>query len=161
MVFNKKREKDVLRTRTSRKLYLPFYFMIFFLILVLVFLKFRGYKLSNLALIIVGIFIFLIFKFTEIHRICTLYEVNPEALVHTSGIFNKVSKHVDFFAISDIDVSQKFWQRLFNFGDVNIRLFSRESTTAVKNISKPYKFADFLEKSISRKRGGKIGGMSA
>ena len=144
--------KKVMKVRTTRKLYIPLYLMTIILIIVIGVIKLKEMQLSQSALIGVIVFIVIIVLFVEVHRFKDLYEINQNSLVHSHGILNKKIKSSDFFAISDFDVNQKLWQRLFGFGDVNVRLVSHDSSTAVKNINNPTKFAAFLEESISKKR---------
>ncbi len=145
--------EPIMKARTSRKLYIPLYILVFILIAVVIYLKVSGLSVNPLALMGVVIFSIISFLFIEIHRLRDLYEINPNSLVHSHGILNKRIKSVDFFAISDSDVSQHLFQRLFNFGNVNVRLFSgKDSATAIKNINNPRKFARFLEESMNKKR---------
>jgi uncharacterized membrane protein YdbT with pleckstrin-like domain len=151
--------EPIMKVRTSRKLYLPLYILVFILIAVVVYLKVSGLSVNTLALIGVVAFSIISFLFIEIHRLRDLYEINPNSLVHSHGILNKRIKSVDFFAISDSDVSQHLFQRVFNFGNVNVRLFSgKDSATSIKNINNPRKFASFLEQSMNKKRKERGGG---
>ena len=149
-----KEVKDILRTRASRKVYIPFYLMVFILIGVILYIKLNNLFLNPIAIMAAVLFIIIILNFTEFHRLNNAYEVNLSSLVHKKGILRKVTKNIDFLSISDIDVSQSLWQRLFNFGDVNVRLFSLDTTTSIKNISNPNEFAKFLESKIHNKRKG-------
>ena len=150
--MSKEEDNSIMKARTSRKLYIPVYLMIIVLVLVIIYLKVFGLSINKLAFIGAIAFAIISFLFIEIHRLRDLYEINPNSLVHSNGILNKKVKSVDFFAISDSDVSQNLLQRMFNFGNVNVRLFSQDSTTSVKNINNPLEFARFLEESIGKKR---------
>jgi len=149
-----KTKKNFMKVSNSRKLYLPIYLMILILIAVVIFIKYKGLVLNNLVLIVVGLFILFAIKFTEVHRFSNSYEINQNSLVHRRGIFNRKTKSVDFFGISDIEVKQNFWQRLIGYGDVSVRLYSGKSDNPVKNINKPAKFAEFLRKMMNAKRRG-------
>jgi uncharacterized membrane protein YdbT with pleckstrin-like domain len=142
--------EQVLKLRTSRKLYAPVYVMIIVLIIAVTTLKFKGFPINSLVLWATGIFILGSLKATEIHRLKDLYEINPLSVVHTSGYFKKISKRVDLFAISDLDVTQSLWQRVLGYGDVVVHLFAEKKP--FKNISNPHRFADFLEKTIREQR---------
>lgn len=151
--------ETIMKARTSRKLYLPLYVMVFILVIVVIYLKTSGLSVNSLAFMGVLIFSIVSFLFIEVHRLRDLYEINPNSLVHSHGILNKRVKSVDFFAISDSDVSQHLFQRMFNFGNVNVRLFSgKDSATSIKNINNPRKFARFLEESMNKKRKERGGG---
>jgi uncharacterized membrane protein YdbT with pleckstrin-like domain len=142
--------EKILRLRTTRKLYVPVYLMIIILLITVTVLKFRGYPINILVIWAIGIFIIGSIKATELHRLKDLYEINPLSVVHTEGYLKKISKRLDLFAISDLDIMQSFWQRILGYGDVYIHLFAEKRP--IKNISNPQKFADFLEKTIREQR---------
>ena len=144
-------KSDVMKVRTSRKVYLFLYLMIFVLILAVIFIKYKGLPINNYVLILVVVFIVLVIKYTEIHRFSKWYEVNENSLVHKEGILSKKIKNLDLSAISDIDISQNLWQRFLGYGSINVRLFSDVSHTEIKNINDPAKFGNFLEKMMSAK----------
>ncbi len=100
------------------------------------------------------IFAFVCIAYTEIHRFGNSYEIDSNSFVYTKGILNKKSKKVDFSAISDFEIIQSLWQRIFSYGTIEIRLFSKDSTTYVKNINNPFKFTDVLEEQLIKVRGG-------
>jgi len=116
--------------------------------------------INDYALIGAGVFILGSLKMTEIHRLSNKYHIGNMHFIHIKGILNKISRSLDFFAISDLDVSQTAWQRILGYGDVNVRLFSKDSTSTIKNINKPHRFAEILKermiwcrKNIARKDG--------
>ena len=145
-------DKTLIKARASRKLYLPFYFMAIILILTVVWILYNELEFNLLVIILVLLFVVVGTKYTELHRLNNLYKVIPGRLVHVSGLINKTIKKVDFFAISDLDIQQSAWQRLLHFGDINVRLFSKDSTTSIRNINNPEFFADFLEEEIMKTR---------
>lgn len=150
-----KKEKDnpeIVKRRTTRKVYLPIYLMMIGLIAVLVFLKIYGYGINKMGIGLVIIFILIGIKSSEIHRYNTYYEANPNSLVYTEGVIRKKVKRIDYFAISDIDVDQGPWQRLLGYGDVVVRLFSKDTTTTIYSINKPVEFATHIEKMMRNKR---------
>ncbi len=147
-----KTKKYFMKVSNSRKLYLPIYLMILVLIAVIIFIKYNDLNLSTPALVLVVLFILLSIKFTELHRWSNSYKITRDSFVHTKGILNRKTRSMDFLAISDIELRQNFWQRLLNYGDVSVRLYSGESDNPAKNISNPKKFADCLEKMIHIKR---------
>ena len=147
-----KATKYFMKVSNSRKLYIPIYLMILVLITVVLFIKYKGLSLNNTVLILVGLFILFAIKFTEVHRWSSSYEINKDSLVHRKGILNRKTRSMDFLAISDTEVKQNFWQRLLNYGDVSVRLYSGESDNPAKNINNPKKFARCLQKMIHAKR---------
>lgn len=143
---------DILKTRMTRKTYLPFYSLFTLTLLGSMYLTFTGtlsfgvFAASILA-IIIGI------KATEIHRLGHSYEVNPLSVVHTKGYFATHSRRIDLFAISDIIVRQTILQRIFNYGDVHIRMFANDTANTIKNVHDPGHFARYVEKKMSEIRG--------
>ena len=144
--------EKIAKIRTSRKLYIPYYAMILTLIGLVIFAQIKGISLHKYVFWGVFVFCALIIKYVEVHRLRNTYEIHSDALVHSSGLLSQKVKSIDFFAISDLDVSQTIFQRLLNFGDVNVRLFSKDSTTCVKDITNPREFARVLEETISKRR---------
>lgn len=147
-----KRSDAVLKARVSRKTYLFFYLMVIAIWGVIAYLYYAGSPPGRTAVIAAVVFTFFVIKSIEVYRWSILYEIKPLGLIHTRGIFSRKSKRVDYLAISDFDVSQTLWQRILGFGDVNIRIFSTDSMTSVKNINKPYKFLNILSETMDKKR---------
>ena len=147
-------KKYFMKVSNSRKIYLPIYFMILVLIAVVIFIKYNDLNLSTPVFILVILFILFSIKITELHRWSNSYEITKDSLVHNKGILNRKTRSMDFLAISDTEVKQNIWQRLLNYGDVSVRLYSGESSNPAKNINNPKKFARCLEKMIHAKRDG-------
>ncbi len=145
-----KKDGSELTTRVSRKKYLPVYLMIFILLVTIGIAKVTGNTVGKPVLTIIGVFTLFGIKITEVHRLRDKYEINPKCLIFTTGYFNKNSKRVDLMAISDIDIEQTLWQRILNYGDVNVRLYSNETKTSIKEINNPSEFAQFLEEKMQQ-----------
>jgi len=136
-----------MRVRPSRKQYIPFYLMTLLLAGLLVYLNIRGITISWISVISFMVFFFFGLNFTEAHRLNTLYEITPTCIRCVyDRLLNKNMQKIDYVGISDIYVKNSFWQWIFGYGDVHIRLFSKEATIVVKKIDKPSKFADTIEK---------------
>ena len=148
-------KEEIVKIRGSRKLYLPIYLMIIVLILFLAVIKINNLEITKIGLFSSIAFIILGIKATEIHRLNNKYEVNPASLVHTTGYFNKMSKRLDFHSVSDISLSQNFWQRILGYGDINVSIFASEASTTLKNIASPNKFIELLETRASIAKRGK------
>ena len=145
-------EKSVMRLRTSRKTYFFIYLMIFILMSTVIFIKISGKELNKLVFEGVLAFSAILIILTEIHRFKNLYEINSHSLIHSKGIFVRKTKRVDLLSVSDADAKRNPWQRMLNYGDVNVNLYSGGSSVPVKNINNPEKFVDFLEEKMSEKR---------
>jgi len=150
-----KKEEDKLKIRSSRKAYIPVYFMMLVLALIIIYILNSGKPLNDLAFKLASVFAVVIFIATEIHRLGNSYEINNNSIIHRSGYLNITSKRLEFGAISDSDVQQSIWQRLFSYGNVEIHLFSKENKTIVKNINHPYRFVDFLQRTMGANSGRK------
>ena len=151
-------KEKILKTRNSRKLYIPLYIMIFILILTISIAKFSDREVNDLAFKTVLIFSGSVIFFAEIHRIINRYEINAQSLIHKKGIFVQRIKRVDLIAVSDADSKQNLWQKFFGYGDVSVHLFSRDSSIQVKSINDPNTFVVFLERKMNEKRATGIGG---
>jgi len=148
-----KNEEDILRTRTTRKLYIPIYLMATILIATIAYIKISEKPLDPLAFYLAIGFSIICLLGTEIHRLGNHYTITDNSVVHRKGYFNIISKTMEFGAISDSDVIQNIWQRIFLYGTVEIHMYSRESREVIKNINKPFKFVAFLGKMMKAKGG--------
>lgn len=151
--MKKKRSFEGVFIRNSRKIYFPFYLMTLILIGVLLYIYFKGYPVTILSIALVLLFVYSTIKTTELHRFMNKYGIKYPSLVHINGIFKKKEKRIDLFSISDAEVVQTFWQRIWKYGDINVRMFE-ESVVIIKNINNPEQFARFLEYEMLKMRRG-------
>jgi uncharacterized membrane protein YdbT with pleckstrin-like domain len=136
----------------SRKLYILHYIVSIALFVIVLFLAVVG-SVSVWFAPVCAFLVFATWVVTEVHRAYDKYEVNKRTVVHTSGIFRKHSRRIDLFAISDVIVRQTFYQRMMDFGDIHIRLFSLETENVLKNLDNPRRFALAIEKNQHVARG--------
>jgi len=152
-----KEEEEKLKLSNSRKLYIPIYLMVLTIIGVIIYLKLSEKTIDPLAIKLTIAFVIISIIATEIHRLGNSYEINDKSVIHSQGYFTIKSKKIEFGAISDCDVIQNIWQRIFGYGNIEIHMYSRESTAHIKNINNPRQFTDFLQgkmkKSGGRQRG--------
>lgn len=147
MVKEKRRENVLIEARPSRKQYIPFYLMVLFLLGLLIYLNFKGVELSGGAVTAFLLFFFIGLNLTEVHRRNTLYRVTPNNILCIYDyLLNKNVQKIDYFGISDIYVENGLWQWLLDYGNILVRLFSKDATIKIKNINKPNEFADVIEK---------------
>ena len=137
----------VLKVRNSRKIYIPLYFMIIVLLIVIIYIKISGRLLDDIAFKFAMAFIMAVLIATELHRLGNSYEITNNSIVLKNGYFTIISKRIEYGAISDIDVKQNLWQRIFSYGNIQIFKFSEKSV--IRNINKPFIFVDFLSKKMS------------
>lgn len=88
-------------------------------------------------------------KFTELHRMGHYYKVTCNHLLHSKGIISKDVKRVFLPTISDIDLQQSFFQRIFNYGTVVVYRYGEKGVIEIKNINSPMKFIKFLQDKMS------------
>lgn len=150
---DKKKKNNSIKIRSSRRVYIPFYVMVIFIILFILIIKITGKELNSIALVLLIVFIVLVFKLTEIHRLSNFYSIGENSLICSKGIFTKNIKRIDYFGISDINIDQGVFQRLFDYGNVIVSLFSADDATMIKNINNPEELARKIEKAIACKRG--------
>lgn len=146
------RERNLHSIKTSRKLYVPFYAMAFAIVLFIVFIKYSGRGLNDMAFRVALFFIIGIIIATEVHRYGESYEITSKSVILNTGYFTILSKRIEFEAISDIHVRQGPWQRIMNFGDV--QLFKFAPGPIMKNINRPVAVVNELEGIITRAKAG-------
>tara|TARA_B100000315_G_scaffold215467_1_gene214782 strand:- start:2137 stop:2799 length:663 start_codon:yes stop_codon:yes gene_type:complete len=153
-------KEEVLKVSNSRKLYIPIYTMIIVLVSVVFFLKYFGEEINNLAFNLAVVFSIVALIGTEANRFMNTYEINPQSLVHRRGIFVQTTKTVDLTAVSDADSKQNLFQKLFNYGNVSVHLFSRDGAIPINHINNPKRFVNFLEEKMNAKRLKSEGGIN-
>jgi hypothetical protein len=145
------------KARRSRKSYFLVYLMIFIVMGILIYFYARGLTIPTSTLIISLVFILVLIKFTEIHRLKDWWGISDSGLTQSLGLLNKNVREVGFSSISDMDVHKPFLKRFLNYGDVNIRLFLNETSIKIKDISNPEQFVESFQIIISQNKGGNNG----
>jgi hypothetical protein len=147
-----KKSENILKTHPSRKIYLPLYGMGLIILIIIGMIKLDGGEISSLALISSIIFILLIIKGTEIHRIYHTYIIKRDALIYINGIFNRTVQDLDLIAISDFYIKQTPLQLMLNYGDIGLKMFSRQNVVIIKNINRPTYFEKQLRNAMNKIR---------
>ncbi len=154
-MFSKKEiNPNIRKFNNSRKIYIPYYTMIIGLILVIMFLKYNQFKIDKFGLFISSLFVVLGIKLTEVHRLLNSYEITSDYMIHTYGLLSKRVKRIFIPTISDLVLRQTFWQRILNFGTVEVHRYSEGPAIYVYGINNPEKFMELLESKMLKKRGG-------
>jgi len=117
------------------------------ILLVSAYLNFQG-RLTLSALGAAAVIVFVGINATEIHRIWQTYEINPRSVVHTKGYLSRHSRRIDLFAINDVTITQSLFQRIFNIGDVHIRIANASYQTILTNVHNPKSFAQTIERNM-------------
>ena len=68
------------------------------------------------------------------------YIVTTRRVIQSAGILNKSITDSSLEKVNDVKLSQSFWGRIFNFGNVEILTASELGVNLFKNISKPVNF---------------------
>jgi len=141
-------QKERVKFKVSRKLYLPVYLMIIILIAFVVFIKFLGLPLNNLTLIGTVIFTILGIGLTELHRLKDSYHITPDHVEHRSGYIAKSITKILIKSITDIHSKQKAWERILGYGSIKVQSQSGANHIEVKNINNPSNFINILEEKM-------------
>ncbi|HDL02370.1 MAG TPA: PH domain-containing protein, partial [Candidatus Pacearchaeota archaeon] len=140
----------------SRKVYWKVY--LFLLICAGVIVAGYAYDIppSKSVLIGFGVTFAIGMKVTEGHRLLHSYKITHHHLVHTHGFFSRQAKKILLSSIADFKVSQSFWQRIFNFGDVYIYHYADVHIIKASNINRPSEFGDYLQGKLLMTKGGSV-----
>ena len=152
--MSEKEVESLLKVRTSRRIYIPIYIMILILLGTAGYIEFSGKNLNTTIFGAVVAFSVIAIISTEFHRYSHLYELNNIAIMHTKGIFFKVKKRTDLLVVSDIEMEQSPWQMLLGIGNVDVMVFSKDSSTCMKNIDHPLMVTELVEKKMNEKKLG-------
>jgi uncharacterized membrane protein YdbT with pleckstrin-like domain len=68
------------------------------------------------------------------------YIVTNHRVIQSAGILNKNTTDSSLEKVNDVKLSQSFWGRIFNFGDVEILTASELGVNLFKNIGNPVNF---------------------
>lgn len=147
-----KKDHFILKVRQSRKGFFTAYLMAIIVIIILSYLYLNEHKIEKIPLLISTVFIVLCIKYVEYNILSNWWAITDSTVVQSTGLFNKNIRSVDFPAISDFDIDQAFFKRIFDYGDVNIYLFSPKTKMTIKNINNPEEFFNVLESSLKKWR---------
>lgn len=137
--------------RSSRKGYIPYYFMIFVVIVLLFYIRYSGLRLERNMIIASVIFMVFILKLTEVDRFSHHYEISPTCLEKVEGIIFKRYKRMNYGSISQLHFTQNPWQKMLDIGSVEIAQFSETIRTEIKNINKPQEFIEAVSQMMHHK----------
>jgi membrane protein YdbS with pleckstrin-like domain len=147
--MSKKEKKKVIRT--SRKSYIPFYLMIVAVITILLFIVLTGRNLPRNNLIAAILFIIIVIKLTEVHRLTHHYDITPHALEKVEGIIYRKIKRMNYGSISQLHLNQNPLDKILNIGSVEVAQFSETIRTEIKNINKPHEFLKAVSRMMHHK----------
>jgi uncharacterized membrane protein YdbT with pleckstrin-like domain len=96
--------------------------------------------------IFIAVWVYLTVRFTR-------YELSQERLKLTTGVFSRQTDNLELYRVSDIRISQSFWQRMVKIG--NIDLISTDKTTPelpLHSIRNHHEIADTIRTCVERMR---------
>lgn len=125
------------RIRTSRKSYLLYYAMALVVLGIIAYIKVNDLPLNNNVFIVSMVFVVLVVKSTEVHRLSHHYEIHPHALEKVEGIFVKKHKQMNYHSISQIHLTRNPLDVLLGIGTIELAQFSETIRTEIKNINNP------------------------
>ncbi len=150
------KKKFLIKVRTSRKRFIPLYIMSLIIILLLIYFPLvQGAKLLPFIWKLSIPFIVISIIYPEYYRIKDWWAVTETSLIQSQGLFDKNVREIDFSSVSDLDLEQILIKRLFNYGNVNVRLFLNETTITIKDINNPDDFIEDLQEIMSKRKGSK------
>ena len=68
------------------------------------------------------------------------YIVTNRRVIQTSGVFSKDVVDSSLEKVNDVKLSQSFWGRLFDYGDIEILTASEVGANVFRSIGEPIKF---------------------
>jgi membrane protein YdbS with pleckstrin-like domain len=134
--MKKKREKDLTpKIRVARRAYLFYYLMAFIIAGIIIYTYLTGGRIETKVLLLSGLFILLIIKFVEIHRMSLYFRIGTEGIEVSEGIFIKSLRRIGYGSVSDLDYIKNPWQRILGIGTVSIHQF--EHKIVMKDVINP------------------------
>ena len=89
------------------------------------------------------------------------YIVTNRRVIQTAGVFSKDVVDSSLEKVNDVKMSQSFWGRLFDFGDIEILTASEVGANVFRSIGQPIKFKTAMLNAKERLGfEGEIGGQS-
>lgn len=143
-------ERDIMVLRKSRRSFLLEYGCALVLLILLALLRLKHVKISQSVVYLVLVLAFLFLASAEISRLAHRGKVTSSKLVIINGLIKQSKKHIYLGSISDIDVKQSFFQRIFNYGKIHIKSMSGEGSLEIKDIANPGEKMEEIEEIIEK-----------
>jgi len=145
-------EKSLVKVRRSRKVYLPIYLMVIAIIILIIYMKINSLYMNKYVLITAGVFILISIKGTELHRLLSYYQITSHYIVYSKGLITKNVQRIFLPTITDIVLKQNVWQRVLNYGTLDIHRFTEGAIIEVKHINDPTYFLELLENKLNESK---------
>ncbi len=151
MAIKKKKEQneEVLMNLTrTRKAFLIEYLCAFTLISLFFVAILKGYNIRPLISITIFSIVGIAVVSTEFSRLLHRCKVTESKVLIINGLIKQSKRHIFITSITDIDAKQGYLQRLFGYGDIDIKSASGEKALVIKDINNPEKTMIKLEELI-------------
>ena len=137
--------------KESRKTFLFIYLLIIVFIAIIAYFMKNGQKFSSANFLVITAVIITGLLIPEILRNWESCIVKGDKIHIITGIIKK--KHHKLFTstITDIHCKQTLWQRILNYGTIEVSLFSHEGEVRLGTVNRPKKRLQELEELIRKK----------
>ncbi|GJL92987.1 MAG: hypothetical protein DHS20C04_26460 [Hyphococcus sp.] len=79
-------------------------------------------------------------------------ESHDATLVTVGGVFNDLQQRVNLQRIVDTDIFQKWWQRIFDIGDIELKDMGGGEPAKVRYVARPHKLLEEIRNAIRESR---------
>jgi len=152
--MGKKKDEVLFELRKSRKAFLLEYICGIFLLVLMVFLDYKGIKLNIWGTYLVfGLALFSIAS-AEVSRLMHRYKILGSKLIMIEGLLKQHKKHIYFYSLGfvpDINVKQGRIQRLLDYGTVLIK-GSEADSFEIKDVNGPRTVLEIIEELIEKNK---------
>lgn len=116
---------------------------------IIAFLSLLFFPPAALLIIIPLIYIFIKWLIIRNHR----YKVTSERIFCTTGIFSKKTEALELYRVTDVDMYEPFWQRLFKLGNITLTTSDKSSVNfLLKAVPKPGELMNSIRKNVENRR---------
>jgi len=143
-------EEISIKVSTSRRAFLLEYACVLTLISILGYSRLNQIVLPERFNYSIVTLIVLILISTELLKASHRAIITSSKVIIFDGLVKQTQKHIWISSITDVDIHQNPWQRLFNYGEIHLRSASGERTLRLKNIANPVQVLETLERLIEK-----------
>ncbi len=143
-------EESLIKVNTSRRSFLPEYACVLTLVSILGYSQLHQIILPERFNYFIIALIVLILISTELLKASHRAVITSSKVIIFDGLIKQTQKHIWTSSITNVDIHQNPLQRLFNYGEINLRSASGERTLRLKNVANPAWVLDRLEELIEK-----------
>tara|TARA_Y100000310_G_scaffold326503_1_gene391464 strand:+ start:453 stop:929 length:477 start_codon:yes stop_codon:yes gene_type:complete len=135
---NKEHHEEIIMTfRRSRKAFIIEYLCAFTLISLFFIAILKGYTIRPLIYVTIFSLVGIAVISAELSRYLHRCKVSESKILIVNGLIKQSKRHIFITAITDIDAKQGYLQRIFGYGDIDIKSASGEKALVIKDINNP------------------------